>query len=138
MLLMFRTILTDCASTWQRTQRTQLLHDLELKHQKNGYESDILLKDEDVRRLRVRILLLRDENTALRDQVDINTNTNAKLVSRCDSLNTQIEAKIAMARSQEEQLRKQEREFSNLKVSVGEVLDQVRKRQESELTNFDT
>ncbi|KAI0868940.1 hypothetical protein GGS24DRAFT_184533 [Hypoxylon argillaceum] len=102
----------------KRTQRTQLLHDLELKHQKNGYESDILLKDEDVRRLRVRILLFRDENTALRDQVDINTNTNAKLVSRCDSLNTQIEAKIAMARSQEEQLRKQEREFSNLKAEL--------------------
>ncbi|KAI1125159.1 hypothetical protein F5Y10DRAFT_247789 [Nemania abortiva] len=102
----------------KRAQRTQVLHDLELKHQKNGYESDILVKDEDVRRLRVRILLLRDENTALRDQVDLNNNTNAKLVSRCDNLNSQIQAKIALVRSQEEQLRKQEREYSNLKAEL--------------------
>ncbi|KAI0096076.1 hypothetical protein GGR51DRAFT_544418 [Nemania sp. FL0031] len=102
----------------KRAQRTQVVHDLELKHQKNGYESDILVKDEDVRRLRVRILLLRDENTALRDQVDLNNNTNTKLVSRCDNLNTQIEAKIAIVRSQEEQLRKQEREYANLQAEL--------------------
>ncbi|KAI1425023.1 hypothetical protein F5Y12DRAFT_784953 [Xylaria sp. FL1777] len=98
----------------KRAQRTQLLHDLELQHQKNECDSNILVKDEDIRRLRVRILLLRDENTVLRDQVDLNNSTNAKLVSQCDNLSTQIEAKIAMVRSQEEQLRKQEREYSNL------------------------
>lgn len=94
-----------------------MLHDLELEHQKNGHNSEILVKDEDVRRLRVRILLLRDESTTLRDQVDINNSVNAKLVSRCDNLNTQLETKMAVARSQEEQLRKQEQEYSNLKVS---------------------
>ncbi|KAJ8123441.1 hypothetical protein ONZ43_g611 [Nemania bipapillata] len=102
----------------KRTQRTQLLHDLELQHQQNGFESDILIKDEDLRRLQVRILLLRDENNTLRDQVDLNTNTNAKLVSRCDNLNTQIEAKIAIVRSQEEQLRKQERDYSTLQAEL--------------------
>ncbi|KAI0406515.1 hypothetical protein F4802DRAFT_101942 [Xylaria palmicola] len=99
-------------------KRTELLHDLELKHQKNGYESDLVVKDEDVRRLRVRILLLRDENTTLRDQVGLNKRTNAKLVSRCDSLNTEIEAKMAVVRSQEEKLRKQEKEYSNLKAEL--------------------
>ncbi|KAI1308301.1 hypothetical protein F5Y03DRAFT_350637 [Xylaria venustula] len=102
----------------KRAQRTQQLHDLELQHQKNECGSGILVKDEDIRRLRVRILLLRDENTALRDQVDLNNSTNAKLASRCDNLSLQIEAKIAMVRSQEEQLRKQEREFSNLKAEL--------------------
>ncbi|KAI0451171.1 hypothetical protein F5B21DRAFT_507464 [Xylaria acuta] len=102
----------------KRAQRTQLLHDLELEHQKNGHDTEILVKDEDVRRLRVRILLLRDENTTLRDQVDLNNSANAKLVSRCDNLNAQIEAKVAMVRSQEEQLRKQEREYSNLKAEL--------------------
>ncbi|KAI1756311.1 hypothetical protein F4782DRAFT_328106 [Xylaria castorea] len=102
----------------KRAQRTQLLHDLELEHQKNGHDTEILVKDEDVRRLRVRILLLRDENTTLRDQVDLNTGANAKLVSRCDNLNAQIEAKAAIADSQEEQLRKQEREYSNLKAEL--------------------
>lgn len=98
-----------------------MLHDLELKHQKNGFESDILVKDEDLRRLRVRILLLRDENTALRVQVDLNNSGNTKLVAQCDDLKAQIEAKMAMIRSQEEQLRKQEREYSNLDVSVREM-----------------
>lgn len=102
----------------KRSQRSQAIHGLELKHQKNEYESELVVKDEDTRRLRVRILLLRDENTALRDQVDLNNGTNAKLVSRCDDLNTQIEAKIALVRSQEEQLRKQEREYSNLKAEL--------------------
>ncbi|KAI8945133.1 hypothetical protein F4801DRAFT_148737 [Xylaria longipes] len=102
----------------KRAQRTQLLHDLELEHQKNGHDTEILVKDEDVRRLRVRILLLRDENATLRDQVDLNNSTNAKLVSRCDNLNAQIEAKVAMVRSQEEQLCKQEREYSNLKAEL--------------------
>ncbi|KAI0438140.1 hypothetical protein F4803DRAFT_112106 [Xylaria telfairii] len=102
----------------KRVQRTQVLHDLELEHQKNGHNSEMLLKDEDVRRLRVRILLLRDENTTLRDQVDTSKGANTKLVSRCDHLNTQLEAKLAVARSQEEQLRKQEQEYSNLKAEL--------------------
>ncbi|KAF2965682.1 hypothetical protein GQX73_g7890 [Xylaria multiplex] len=104
--------------TEKRSQRTQSLHDLELRHQKNECASDILVKDEDIRRLRVRILLLRDENTALRDQVDLNNSTNAKLVSRCDNLSAQIEAKMTLVRSQEEQLRKQEREYINLKAEL--------------------
>ncbi|KAJ2997225.1 hypothetical protein NUW58_g723 [Xylaria curta] len=102
----------------KRALRTQLLHELELQHQENGHESDSLVKDEDLRRLRVRILMLRDENTALRDQVNHNDSTNAKLVSRCDNLATQVEAKIAVVRSQEEQLRKQEQEYSNLKAEL--------------------
>ncbi|KAI0554411.1 hypothetical protein F4679DRAFT_525976 [Xylaria curta] len=102
----------------KRAQQTQALHDLELEHQKNGHDTEILVKDEDVRRLRVRILLLRDENTTLRDQVDLNTSANAKLISRCDNLNAQIEAKAAAVRSQEEQLRKQEQEYANLKAEL--------------------
>ncbi|KAJ3561422.1 hypothetical protein NPX13_g8953 [Xylaria arbuscula] len=85
---------------------------------KNEHNSDVLVKDEDIRRLRVRILLLRDENTALRDQVDLNNSKNVTLASQCDNLTAQIEEKIAMVRSQEEQLRKQEREFLNLKAEL--------------------
>ncbi|KAI8625686.1 hypothetical protein F5Y19DRAFT_466896 [Xylariaceae sp. FL1651] len=96
----------------------KLLHDLELKHQKNASESDLLVKDEDVRRLRLRILLLRDENTSLRDQVELNNSTNAKLAARCDNLGAQITAKMEIVRSQEEQLRKHEREYSSLKAEL--------------------
>ncbi|KAI3326279.1 hypothetical protein HD806DRAFT_520906 [Xylariaceae sp. AK1471] len=96
----------------------ELLHDLELKHQKNASETDLLVKDEDVRRLRLRILLLKDENTALRDQVDLNNSINAKLLAQCGNLSAQIESKMTLVRSQEEQLGKQEREYSNLKAEL--------------------
>ncbi|KAI1179282.1 hypothetical protein F4777DRAFT_535099 [Nemania sp. FL0916] len=107
----------------KRAQRTQVLHDLELKHQKNSHEAKILVKDEDLRRLRVRILLLRDENGELRDQVEQSSKTNAKLGSRCDDLNSQVEAKIALARSQEEQLRKHEREYTNLQAELQSMVN---------------
>lgn len=97
-------------------QRKDLLHELELKHQMNASGTEILIKDEDVRRLRLRILMLRDENTSLRDQIAHNNDTTTKLTAHCDGLSAQIEAKMDVIRSQEQQLRKQEREYSNLKV----------------------
>ncbi|KAI0472850.1 hypothetical protein GGR56DRAFT_697553 [Xylariaceae sp. FL0804] len=98
--------------------RMQLLHDLELKHQQNAGESGLLFKDEDIRRLRLRILLLRDENTSLRDQIDQNGEANAKLTAKCDTLSAQLEAKIDAVRLQEKQLRKQEREYSVLQAEL--------------------
>ncbi|KAI1140547.1 hypothetical protein F5Y05DRAFT_378798 [Hypoxylon sp. FL0543] len=99
-------------------KRKELLHDLELKHQMNASNTELLVKDEDVRRLRLRILMLRDENTSLRDQIAQNNDTNAKLTAQCDGLSAQIEAKMDVIRSQEKQLRKQEREYSNLKAEL--------------------
>lgn len=60
--------------------------------------------------------MLRDENTSLRDQMAHNNDTTTKLTAQCDGLSAQIEAKMEVIRSQEQQLRKQEREYSNLKV----------------------
>lgn len=94
----------------------ELLHDLELKHQINNSDTQILIKDEDVRRLRLRILLLRDENTLLGDQIAHNNDVNTKLTAQCEGLSAEIEAKMDVIRSQEQQLRKQEREYSNLTV----------------------
>ncbi|KAH8202295.1 hypothetical protein TruAng_003572 [Truncatella angustata] len=96
-------------------QRTEQLHKLEMKHQQGASRTDLLVKDEDVRRLKLRILTLRDENTTLRDQITQSNDENARLASQCDNLGAQLEAKIEVVRSQEKQLRKQEREFSSLK-----------------------
>ncbi|KAI1826520.1 hypothetical protein F4861DRAFT_537097 [Xylaria intraflava] len=117
------TITREQRATRGRDKAAQSLHDLELKHQKNASETELLLKDEDARRLRLRILLLRDENTSLQNQVDLNHSANAKLTTQCDNLGVQIEAKIALVRSQEEQLRKQEREYSNLKAELQTMND---------------
>ncbi|RYP28086.1 hypothetical protein DL766_006079 [Monosporascus sp. MC13-8B] len=99
-------------------ERRELLHNLEMKHQRNGSNTDLLVKDEDIRRLKLRILLLRDENTSLRDQIAKNNDVNTKLTSQCDDLTAQIEAKMEVIRSQEKELRKQEREYKNLKAEL--------------------
>ncbi|RYO90845.1 hypothetical protein DL764_008383 [Monosporascus ibericus] len=99
-------------------ERRELLHNLEMKHQRNSSNTDLLVKDEDVRRLKLRILLLRDENTSLRDQIAQNDDVNTKLISQCDDLSAQIEAKMEVIRSQEQELRKQEREYKNLKAEL--------------------
>ncbi|KAI0383243.1 hypothetical protein F5Y04DRAFT_250917 [Hypomontagnella monticulosa] len=99
-------------------KRRDLLHNLELKHQKNGSDTELLIKDEDARRLRLRILMLKDENTSLRDQIALNNDVNTKLTTQRNDLRAQIEAKMELVRSQEKQLRKQEREYSNLKAEL--------------------
>lgn len=98
-------------------QRLEILHELEMRHQSNASSSDLLVKDEDVRRLKLRILMLRDENNSLRDQIAQNTDAGTKLAAKCDDLSAQLRAKIEVVRLQEKQLRKQEREFSQLQVS---------------------
>ncbi|KAI1862592.1 uncharacterized protein JN550_010117 [Neoarthrinium moseri] len=102
-------------------KRTKQLHHLEMRHQHGASKSDLLVKDEDVRRLKLRILLLRDENTTLRDQISQNNDTQAKLAEQCQDLSAQLEAKIQLVQSQEQQLRKQEREFSSLKAELQSI-----------------
>ncbi|KAI1345057.1 hypothetical protein F5Y15DRAFT_16046 [Xylariaceae sp. FL0016] len=109
--------LKDGATT-DNDKCSRLIHNLELRHQKITSDSDLLNKDEDMRRLRTRILLLKDENTSLRDQVELNNETTTKLNAQCDDLSAEIEAKMEIVRSQEKQLRKQEREYSNLKTEL--------------------
>ncbi|KAI1812895.1 hypothetical protein GGS20DRAFT_555634 [Poronia punctata] len=102
---------------------TQMLHDLELKHHTNAAESVFVAKDENMRRLKLRILLLRDENTKLREQVDQNDALNAKILARCDDLNAQLKAKMAMVDAHESLQRKHEREYANLKAELQSMND---------------
>ncbi|KAK8124569.1 ribosomal RNA large subunit methyltransferase J [Apiospora kogelbergensis] len=98
--------------------QVEKLHELEMRHQSDSSQSDLLIKDEDVRRLKLRILMLRDENSLLRDQIAHNTDAGAKLAAKCDDLSAQLRAKIEVVRLQEKQLRKQEREFSQLQTEL--------------------
>lgn len=88
-----------------------------MKHQQGNSQADLLVKDEDVRRLKLRILLLQNEKTALRDEITQNSSVTSKLSRQCEALGTDLEAKAGVVRTQEQQLRKQQREFDQLKVS---------------------
>ncbi|KAK8138812.1 hypothetical protein PG984_002192 [Apiospora sp. TS-2023a] len=98
--------------------RLEILHELEMRHQSDASQSDLLIKDEDVRRLKLRILMLRDENNSLRDQIAQNSDAGAKLATKCDDLSAQLKAKMEVVRLQEKQLRKQEREFQQLQAEL--------------------
>ncbi|KAM0246698.1 hypothetical protein ACHAQJ_010134 [Trichoderma viride] len=50
------------------TERATRLHDLDLQYQKTRHETDLISRDEDARRLQLRVLLLQDENTQLQDK----------------------------------------------------------------------
>lgn len=88
-----------------------------MKHQQGNSQADLMVKDEDVRRLKLRILLLQNEKTSLQDEIAQNGSVTAKLSRRCEALGTDLETKAEVVRSQEQQLRKQQREFEQLKVS---------------------
>ncbi|KAL6690251.1 hypothetical protein J3F84DRAFT_390137 [Trichoderma pleuroticola] len=49
-------------------ERTTRLHALDLEYQQNRHKTDLISRDEDARRLQLRVLLLRDENTRLQDK----------------------------------------------------------------------
>ncbi len=66
--------------------------------------------------------MLRDDNTSLRGQIAENNDVNAKLTSKCDDLSAQLEGKMETILSLEKQLQKQEREYSNLKVTHNHIV----------------
>ncbi|KAL7946645.1 hypothetical protein V8C42DRAFT_292795 [Trichoderma barbatum] len=49
-------------------ERTTRLHALDLQYQQNCHKTDLISRDEDARRLQLRVLLLRDENSQLQDK----------------------------------------------------------------------
>ncbi|UKZ79278.1 hypothetical protein TrVFT333_007028 [Trichoderma virens FT-333] len=49
-------------------ERTTRLHALDLEYQQNRHKTDLIGRDEEARRLQLRVLLLRDENTRLQDK----------------------------------------------------------------------
>ncbi|KAI1251096.1 hypothetical protein MGN70_008157 [Eutypa lata] len=99
-------------------ERQDLLHKLEIKHERNSGDSHLLFKDEDIRRLKLRILMLRDENTSLRDRVTQNDHVNTALVEECDDAKTLLKSKMETIDSLEKQLQTQEREYTNLKAEL--------------------
>lgn len=89
-----------------------------MKHQQGNSQADLLVKDEDVRRLKLRILLLQNEKAVLQDEIAQNSSVAAKMSRQCEVLGADLEAKAGVVRTQEQQLRKQQREFDQLKVSA--------------------
>ncbi|KXX74422.1 hypothetical protein MMYC01_208887 [Madurella mycetomatis] len=96
-------------------KRTEVLHDLDLKYRNSIHECNLLIKDEEARRIRLRSMLHRDEASSLRDllaQKDVRVK---ELVDQVDDIRGQLDSAREKSRRQDNLMRTQSREIANLK-----------------------
>lgn len=79
-------------------------------------KSDFIIQDEAARRLRLRILLVEDENDELYEQLAIGEDSIDLLEQNCAELQRQVEQTEAISHRYETELRIKARELSKLKV----------------------
>jgi uncharacterized coiled-coil DUF342 family protein len=79
---------------------------------------DLIIKDEGARRLRLRILLLENENDDLHEQLALADDRIDGLEQEGDEVRTELENSREDLQRQEAELRSQTRELNNLKVSL--------------------
>ena len=97
-------------------QRTETIYDLDSKYRGAIHASELVTKDDEARRLNVQILLLRDDNATLKDEI-VNKQTQIKQsAAQCDDLSVQLDTAHDKCRGLESKLRLQAREKSALKV----------------------
>lgn len=89
---------------------------LELAYQESLRTSDLIVKDEGARRLRLQILLLEDENDDLHEQLAIDDDRIDGLELEREELQRQVDDAEAESRRQDTELRLHARELSNMKV----------------------
>jgi hypothetical protein len=89
---------------------------LELAYQEALLKSDLTVKDEGARRLRLRILLLEGENDDLHEQLALADDRIDMLEQEGEELRGQFEHAQEDAHHHESELRVQTRELNNLKV----------------------
>lgn len=94
----------------------EAIHNLGMKYQTTLHQTDLVVKDEEARRLKLRVVVLRDEAATLRDQMTDKDSKIRKLSQQNDDIHVQLDRMKQTCTSQETQLRSQARQQSELKV----------------------
>jgi chromosome segregation ATPase len=89
---------------------------LELAYQDALRSADLIIKDESARRLRLRILLLENENDNLHEQLGLSDDRIDGLEQEGEELRAQLESTQEALHQQQNELWAQTRELSNVKV----------------------
>lgn len=97
------------------------MHSLDMRYQGTSHQYSIVVKEEEARRLKLRSVLLGDENATLKDQLARKGDQITRLSSKCDTFRDQIESAAHVGRQHEMQIRVQARELSNLKVNTPQL-----------------
>ena len=87
-----------------------------MKYQHVSHQSDLLVMEEESRRLKLRSMLLRDENSLLKDEIVQLNNHIKSLNDHTDDLRAQLDSVQQKCGRQEKMMQSQAREIANLKV----------------------
>ncbi|KAL7926701.1 hypothetical protein ACQKWADRAFT_281113 [Trichoderma austrokoningii] len=86
-------------------ERTTRLHELDLQYQKSRHETDLINRDEESRRLQLRVFLLQDENTQLQDRCAAKDDEIKTLSRRNDKLRVKLDKIKSQNTSEDEQVK---------------------------------
>ncbi len=89
-----------------------------MKYQIANHQTDLVVKDETARRLKVRGAVVRDENDSLKDQLSQRDTKIIDLVQQSEMARNKLDNAIQKSSRQEKQLRSQTREIANMKVCI--------------------
>ena len=92
------------------------IQQLDRTYQSNLHETELIGRDEDKRRLKLRLLALRDENALLKDKVHQKDTQYRELVVQHEDVRTQLRRMGESSRAQDAKLKKQTIELGNLQV----------------------
>lgn len=109
--------LTDQSLTLRVHKVPEAIHALELKYHGVLHQADLVAKDEEARRLKLRVLVLKDEVANLRDQLADKESKIYTLSQRQDGIRAELENVNQTCIAQESQLRLQARQHSELQVT---------------------
>jgi 21S rRNA (uridine2791-2'-O)-methyltransferase len=93
-----------------------LLHELDLKYRRSVHECDLLIKDEEARRLKLRSMVLRDEASLSKDQLSHRDVRIKELVEQTEDARNQLQSAEEKSRRQDMLIQTHSREIANLKV----------------------
>lgn len=95
-----------------------------MKHQSSIHQIDIVKKDEEARGLKLRVLLLRDENVLLSDKIVQKDVQLASLKRETKDVATELQETKRKSKQQDVRLQKQAKELADVKVGE-KICDQV-------------
>jgi hypothetical protein len=97
-------------------QRAEVLHDLDMKYHQISHKTELLVKDEETRRMKLRSMVLADEAVSLKDKMSSRSARIKALTEQIDDARAQLQSAQEKYRRQEKLMQTQSREISNLKV----------------------
>jgi seryl-tRNA synthetase len=94
-----------------------MLHTLDMRYRRTIHGCELVAKDEEARRLKLRTMILRDETSAVKDQLAQKDARIKQLLDQVDDIRGQLDGAQEKSRRQDKLMQSQAREISNLKVT---------------------